>query len=401
MDVRPSPRIGAIFQPVASPMSQKAVTALTTFASGHGFSRLSGTGTQSDDTVNFIRGSQSLKLVTDGAGGACFSAKKNISPTLDVSSKHFKIRVMVDKPANVVELFIYLSSDNLTSNWITLKPSDDYSVMKPGVWTTLTFSDGGRNSAPTGSPTLSAINALQVRIKDDATTAVTLNIQEIATFAPPAAGVCSITFDDGRISQWNVAKPIMDAYAFPGTMYVYPSVIGNGTHVSKAQLATMQELNWDVSSHTYSHPHLSQLDDGSIHEQFRRSKEWLVQNGFAKGANDLALPYGDYNDTNVLPIAKQYFRSVRTITNQVETLPPASTYKIRTLYVINTMTLATAEAAVADAVTNKEWLVMVFHDIVTTPAIDVEWATSDFTTLMAYVATQGLAVRTISDVLNG
>lgn len=292
-----------------------------------------------------------------------------------------------------------MSSDNLVANWYTLKPSDDISVLKENIWTRVSFVVGGRNSQTTGSPNIAAITTLQLRVNDNGTP-VTVNADCWTSFPAPSQGVVSITFDDGRLSQQTLAKLEMDKYTIRGTMYVNPATVGNSTHVSLANLTNMQQLGWSISSHTYSHPDLTLLTDDQLHDEFFRSKKWLIDNGFAKGANELALPFGRYND-NVLAIAKQYYRSVRRIIHQVETVQPGDRYKLRNFYMLDTTTLAQAKAGIDSALANKEWAIFTFHDIINGTLTDPShWGYSDFAALMLYLSQQNIQVRTIDEVLN-
>lgn len=405
----PNPITPFAYQPTPQPRANTTDTVITNFQSGHGYTKISAAGTQTtNDTTSFIRGSQSIKLVTDGLGSAVFTRKTSISPAIDITNKHVKVIVMVDKPLNITELFFYLSSDNVTANWVTIKPSDDVTAIKPNVWTTLSFSYSGRNGATTGTPTLSAINSVQVRIKDDSTTVVTLNVQEIALFDQPSSGLVSITFDDGYSSQYSLAKPKMDQYEYPGTAYIIPTRVGTTNYMTLTNLHTIEDLGWDISNHTYDHPYLTTdpitlvtLTSGQVEAEFYQSKQWFITNGFTKGIHDLALPHGAYDDTVVIPAAKKYFRSVRTIVNQAETITPANRYKLRVLYITNTMTVATVKTAIDRALVGGEWLIMVFHDIqATTASQDIQWLQADFNTIVDYLATNSARVRTVADVLN-
>jgi parallel beta-helix repeat protein len=408
----PNPVNPYAYQPTTQPRPNTADTIITNFQSGHGYTKISAAGTYTtNDTATFIRGSQSTKLVTDGAASAVFIRKTSISPVIDITNKHIKIVLMVDKPTNVTELFFYFSSDGVVANWVTIKPSDDITAIKPNIWTTLTFSYAGRNGSTTGSPTLTAINSVQVRIKDDATTAVTLNVQEIAIYDAPSAGVVSITFDDGYASQYLLAKPKMDQYEYAGTAYIIPARVGltgTPTYMTLAQLHTLEDLGWDIANHTYDHPYLTTdpstfvtLTPAQVEAEFYQAKKYFVDNGFTKAIHDMALPHGAYDDTVVLPAAKKYFRSVRTIVNQAETITPANRYKLRVLYVLNTTTTATVQTAIDRALAGGEWLIMVFHDIqATTASQDIQYTQGNFNTIIDYLATSNAKVKPVTDVLN-
>jgi hypothetical protein len=79
---------------------------------------------------------------------------------------------------------------------------------------------------------------------------------------------------------------------------------------------------------------------------------------------------------------------------------PADSLKLRVFYVTNTTTLARATAAVDNARANREWIVLVFHQLVASPpAVSTEWSAADFATLVAHVASSGIPVKTVGQVL--
>lgn len=374
---------------------------LNNFQSGHGFVKQSAAGTQTDDTTIFIKGSQSLKLTTDGLGSAVFTRKASISPNLNITRKQIKIWLRIDDPTKISELFVYLSSDNLSTAWYTLKPSDDITSIKANTWVPVTFSFG-RNSTTTGSPNKAAINCIQVRCKDDTTGAINVWYGGIESFDEPQTGVISITFDDGFDGVWNYAKPYMDKYGYAGVEYVITSGrIGTSGYMTLAQLKVLQTDGWDISNHTKTHGFLSQQTPAEIEQEFYDSQNWLIANGFTKGAQDLALPHGDYDETVVLPIVKKYFRSCRTIVANCETIPPADQYKLRVYLVLNTTTTTQLQTAITNAINNKEWLILVFHQIVTSGASQsTQYLKADFETVMDFINSSSGVVRTVSDVFN-
>jgi len=69
-----------------------------------------------------------------------------------------------------------------------------------------------------------------------------------------------------------------------------------------------------------------------------------------------------------IDVGRRYLSTIRTINQATsETWPPADPHKLRVTYITGTSSgtsLATAKAAVDQAKTNKEWLILVFHEFV-------------------------------------
>lgn len=68
---------------------------------------------------------------------------------------------------------------------------------------------------------------------------------------------CIITIDDGWVSAYTNAWPILKKYNYPFTLFVYINYIGTGgKSLSWDQLAEMRDAGVDIESHTYSHSSL-------------------------------------------------------------------------------------------------------------------------------------------------
>ncbi|HEU5221199.1 MAG TPA: pentapeptide repeat-containing protein [Candidatus Nitrosotalea sp.] len=149
---------------------------ISNFQSTTGWIKQSSSGNQSYDHTDFINGSQSLKLVTAGNGSPIVTHSNIFSHAFDLSHYVTSAWIKVDNSSKVKEFWIYLSSDGLKSSWFTYKISIPNHV-KSGEWTKISIDP--KQFAVTGTPDISAINRIQIRINDDSTGPVTLHINEI------------------------------------------------------------------------------------------------------------------------------------------------------------------------------------------------------------------------------
>jgi peptidoglycan/xylan/chitin deacetylase (PgdA/CDA1 family) len=68
---------------------------------------------------------------------------------------------------------------------------------------------------------------------------------------------CVITIDDGWVSGYTSAWPILKKLEYPFTLFIYVNYIGTGgKSLSWEQLAEMRDAGVDIQSHTYSHSNL-------------------------------------------------------------------------------------------------------------------------------------------------
>lgn len=89
-----------------------------------------------------------------------------------------------------------------------------------------------------------------------------------------------ITIDDGYISGYDTAWPILKKFGYPFTMFVYVNYIGSGgKSISWEQLGEMRDAGVDIQSHSYSHSNLKAPGGGVD----RRTKEMVQKDIQALG----------------------------------------------------------------------------------------------------------------------
>jgi len=118
----------------------------------------------------------------------------------------------------------------------------------------------------------------------------------------PEKGVV-ITIDDGFISGYDKAVPILKKYHFPFCIFVFTHGIGVKNYMSWEQLKQLDAWGGEVGCHTYTHPRLINLKEKEIEQEVKGSKETLEKN-LGRRIKYFAYPYGQYNDT-VRAVAKR------------------------------------------------------------------------------------------------
>lgn len=420
-----------------------ATTAITGFQAGHGFFQ-SGFGSGNmNDTSSFLNGTQCASLTTDGAGGGNFLKHNTITPVIDMTNKMIRVWIRLPNQADIAHLSsvaLYVGSDNIVANYYGFSDSlysgfnADYFGNDYGAplsdWQAITMSFG--ETVVTGAPVISSIQAIWLKVIDDNTGhPITVQFGGIELVPTPTKGTVSFTFDDSRATHYTQARTKLSQYRFPGTEYVIcdvvdsaltlPGVTGPG-YMTTQQLRELQDYHdWAICSHAYNVAHhnlpngFNDLTAPALEADLSQTKMWLSQRGF-NGRHHLALPKGKHNQT-VYDFSREYFGSTRTTYStsptgakpgnwlKHETYPPSDVNKLVVYYAYGTSALADMEAAVDSAVTNKEWLIFVFHDLVNTPDTvnynDTQFGIANFGSLVDYVAGKGSAVdvRTVPDVI--
>jgi peptidoglycan/xylan/chitin deacetylase (PgdA/CDA1 family) len=371
-------------------------TVISNFQSGHGWVKETSSGTMVDDPTDFIRGNQSLKL-TGPSDGNTPRLKLTLSPTLDVTGKVFKIILKVDNPSALVNLQFAYSSDSFAANYVLINfKAFAPSLIPANEWFTLTITPSMVTETQ-GSTVLTAINALRFYIRANNGVSTTLWLGGLSYHSNPAEAACVLTFDDGFVSQFTEAKKKMDTYNYPGVAYIINEYIDvNPAYMTSAQLRELQDFHgWDIGGHA-SGP-FDAYNDLGLEAKLASIKDYLLRNGYAKGAEHLAYPNGVHNPT-IRRLTSKYFTTARTVTTSPEVNPPSDYMRLKVFMVINTTTTSAIATAVTNALNNKELLILVFHKIVSSPAVDTEFSIANFSTVIENIHTQGIKVRTLSDI---
>lgn len=135
-----------------------------------------------------------------------------------------------------------------------------------------------------------------------------LRLSELAEFLdghrPLPARAVVLTFDDGHLSFYQHAFPLLKKHGFPATMFLYSDFIGARDALKWPQIQEMAESGLvDFQSHSRTHANLVQklpgeslaAYQGRVDGELRHPRD-LIQRQLRHGVVHFAYPYGDTND---------------------------------------------------------------------------------------------------------
>lgn len=102
-----------------------------------------------------------------------------------------------------------------------------------------------------------------------------------------------VSFDDGYLSQFTHAKPVLRLFGWPGVLNLEGKNIGPGG-LTRKQVRTMIAAGWEVGSHTLTHPDLTTLDDAGLRRELRDSRA-LLRRDFGVPVDFFCYPAGRYD----------------------------------------------------------------------------------------------------------
>jgi len=110
-----------------------------------------------------------------------------------------------------------------------------------------------------------------------------------------------ITFDDGYVSQMELAIPLLEKYNLKATFFVPLNYLGRTDewNTSSLQIMTAKELNSldpsrvELAFHSFYHNKYNELSENSIDEDFKLCFDSVSENNMNFSLT-LAYPYGKY-----------------------------------------------------------------------------------------------------------
>jgi len=123
------------------------------------------------------------------------------------------------------------------------------------------------------------------------------NVQDI-----PAKSVL-ISFDDGRLSFQEIARPILDQFGFKAVLFVNPGSVGGKNFLSWDQLKALAQAGHEINSHTVTHMNLTKKPKSLTTEQFHKQITAEIRNSYEQIRDHLgtapvglAYPFGNYDE---------------------------------------------------------------------------------------------------------
>jgi peptidoglycan/xylan/chitin deacetylase (PgdA/CDA1 family) len=133
-------------------------------------------------------------------------------------------------------------------------------------------------------------------------------------------GAITITFDDGWDETYDNARPVMESFALRGNVGVITGTVGGAfgpLYMDQPQLQSLHDAGWTLVSHTVTHPSMDTLSNAALDYELRTSRQWLVDQGFGRGADIFIAPYHVFNSREKAAASTYYIAARGTSANLV------------------------------------------------------------------------------------
>jgi peptidoglycan/xylan/chitin deacetylase (PgdA/CDA1 family) len=285
---------------------------------------------------------------------------------------------------------------------------------------------------PAAEPEITSLTASTYNVRFtakpgySASPATNVTVPAYATQTPAAKLL--FTFDDGWKDTRTNAFPILSSAGFKGTIYICRDITNSGQSniMNVADLNALYSNGWDLSNHTTNHLDYLYVDGkivipyvevgsstdpehlAAMETVYRENQEWLLANGWTRGAYHVAYPSGLYSDPLIEILKGMGVLTGRaTIENEDhynnQTIPVTNFFKLPVQYVeteARSENLIAVKEAIDYAVAHGTTLFLMLHKVAEKDG-DLVVTDAELTELVAYAKARTdanqLSVMTISE----
>jgi peptidoglycan/xylan/chitin deacetylase (PgdA/CDA1 family) len=104
----------------------------------------------------------------------------------------------------------------------------------------------------------------------------------------------ALTFDDGHVSNHDIALPILIEHGLRATFFITAGCIGTGETMNWQQIRALHAAGMEIGSHTLTHRPPSTLDDDDLRYELRESRR-VLEDGLGAPVTSISSPTGFFN----------------------------------------------------------------------------------------------------------
>jgi len=119
------------------------------------------------------------------------------------------------------------------------------------------------------------------------------------------------TFDDGNISDLEIAAPALANYGIRGLFFPCVGRAGQKHYLDTSDLTSLAQMGHEIGSHGVNHVRWTSLDPKALDWEIRHSKERL-ENILNTRIEAAAIPFGAYNRHVLSALQKAAFSRIYT-----------------------------------------------------------------------------------------
>jgi hypothetical protein len=237
-------------------------------------------------------------------------------------------------------------------------------------------------------------NLPQILAKADMSQA-TLNTPK---FTWEHTGLVTFWFDDGWLTQYTTAAPILHSYNYPAAISISTDLIGYDAYMFWGQVKRLMHVyNWEITAH--SRTHNCEREDFTaeiLKNEIIGSQQDLLARGIRPEI--YVVPCGK-STPELIQIVKDNYSAMRDATGGLNPIPVVNPYTIHAFTVHDNVSLDQVRQWLKQAKTEKLWLILMFHQIDNSGG-EYSLNPNNFEQIVSVVNQAGLPIVLPSQVLN-
>ncbi len=121
-----------------------------------------------------------------------------------------------------------------------------------------------------------------------------------------------VSFDDGYLSHYVSARPILQAAGWPGVLNLKTGNIDPKGGIAPWQVKALVAAGWEIGAHTITHADLTTLDAAGLDREVAGSKRELEKQ-FGVTVETFCYPAGKYDDAAEQAVKRAGFSTATTV----------------------------------------------------------------------------------------
>jgi len=121
-----------------------------------------------------------------------------------------------------------------------------------------------------------------------------------------------VSFDDGYLSQYRYARPVLRKLGWPGVLNLELRNLGKGG-LSEHQVRALLASGWELDSHTLTHPDLTTVSDAQLRVELAGSRRGLRRRFGAGVAEFFCYPAGRDDARVLAAVGAAGYRGATTV----------------------------------------------------------------------------------------
>lgn len=135
-----------------------------------------------------------------------------------------------------------------------------------------------------------------------------------------------IHFDDADLSQFEVARPILDKYGFKAVFFIMTVVLNKPGYMNKDQVKELSDQGHVIASHTWDHMNVKKMEEKDWEKQIEKPSRQLEQIT-GKKIEYFAYPFGLWSHDVALKIRDQGFKAAFQLSAKRDSTLPLYTIR--------------------------------------------------------------------------